>query len=106
MFYCYIYIINSLRSIQSTIEKFFNTKISIRLIEKWIKTFVKLLKIDVKKNKEEEELKRNKGKSKTYNLIEIDELFTYFYDLKKNEENMSKYGLLLTEEQVKLLHIK
>jgi hypothetical protein len=37
----------SLRSIQSAIEKYFDTKISFHLIEKWIKTFSKLLSYDL-----------------------------------------------------------
>ena len=40
----------------------------------------------------------------------MDELYSYYCDIrkerKKNEEKESKYGLLLTETEIKLLHIK
>ena len=89
----------SLRSIQSSIEKLFNTKIAIRTIEKWVKSFVKTLKIDLDKEKKKE-------KSKTIEVLEMDELYSKYYDLKKNEWNTLKYGLLLIGEEIKLLHLK
>ena len=87
----------SLRSIQNIIEIHFNTKISFRLIEEWIKSSVKLLNQDLKKDKKE--------KPRTIKIIEMDELYTYVYNLKKNEKNMPKYGLLLIEKEIKLLHL-
>ncbi|GMO65704.1 MAG: hypothetical protein Ta2D_11920 [Rickettsiales bacterium] len=88
----------SMRSIQSTIQMFFNTKISFRLIEKWIKSFSKLLNYDISR--------QEKDKPRTIEIVELDELYSYYYDYKKKDENKSKYGLLLTETEIKLLHIK
>ena len=93
-----LYIHNSsLRSIQNIIEKFYNTKISFRLIEKWIKSFKRMLNIDVGNRKD---------KNKKIDILEMDELWSYYYDLKKKEEKESKYGLLLIGEEIKLLHLK
>jgi transposase-like protein len=94
---------NSLRSIQRTIELFFDTKISIRLIEKWLKSFAKLLSYDINLVKENNQFNKP---PETINILELDELYSYFYDIKKNEENMSKYGLLWIGTKTKLLHIK
>jgi transposase-like protein len=66
---------SSMRSIQSTIEKFFDTKISFRLIEEWIKSFVKSLKQELEK--------QEKQKPRTIEILELDELYSHFYDLKK-----------------------
>jgi hypothetical protein len=87
----------SLRSIQSIIERFYNTNISLRLIIKWVKSFSKLLSYDLNK--------KEKEKPRTINILELDELYSYFYDIKKNEKNMSKYGLLLIGTEVRLLHL-
>ena len=61
-------------------------------------------------NKESEKNKDNNGnngnKPKTIEILELDELYTYFYDIKKNKERISKYGLLLIDNKIKLLHIK
>jgi hypothetical protein len=86
-----------MRSIQSVIEKFFNTKISFSLLQKWIKSFSGFLSQDLGR--------REKEKPRTIEILEVDELYSSFWDLKKNEENMSKYGLLLIGEDVKLLHL-
>jgi hypothetical protein len=48
--------------------------------------------------------KREKEKPRTINILELDELYSYFYDIKK--KNMSKYGLLLIGIEIKLLHLK
>ena len=119
---------SSLRSIQNIIEKLYDTKISFCVICNWIKTMTKLLKIDIdnrnkeelnkdKEDKENKELNKYKKdnnnitnnikvKRKTIEVLEMDELWSYYYDLKKNEEKESKYGLLLTETEIKLLHLK
>ena len=123
---------SSLRSIQSVIEKFYNTKISFCVITNWIKTMTKLLKIDVdsnnktnnnnssssnnknSNNKNDKNInnnsnQNNKERSKRKNkidILEMDELWSYYYDLKKKEEKESKYGLLLIGTEIKLLHIK
>lgn len=89
----------SMRSIQNIINLYFNTNISFRLIEEWIKTSVKLLSQDIRTNT------TNDTKPKTIKVVEMDELYTYVYDLKKNKKNMLKYGLLLIGTEVKLFHI-
>ena len=89
----------SLSSIKRVYEGFFNKKISSNLITKWIHSMAKLVKEDI------EEERRNK-EPETIEVLEIDELYSYLYDLKKNEKFTSKYGLLLTEEKMKLLHLK
>ena len=71
----------SLRSIQSTLEKFFNIKIAISLICKWIKTFCKILSID--KNKEDKEIEEKNKEKKIIEILEMDELYSKYYDVKK-----------------------
>jgi transposase-like protein len=89
----------SMRSIQSTIEKYFNTKVHFRSIETWIKSFVNMLRLDVNKNK-------NKEKPQTIEILEMDELYSKYYDSKKNKQSESRYGLLLIDNEIKLLHLK
>jgi hypothetical protein len=60
------------------LESFFNTNISFSLIAKWIKSFTKLLSYDLSQ--------REKEKPKTIEILELDELYAYFYDLKKHKE--------------------
>jgi transposase-like protein len=88
----------SLRSIQSVLCKFYGFNISFNLILRWVKSFSKMLSYDI--NREEKE------KPRTINILELDELYSYFYDIKKNEKNISKYGLLLIGTEIKLLHLK
>ena len=68
-----------MRSIQNIINLYFNTNISFRLIEEWIKTSVKLLSQDIRTNT------TNDTKPKTIKVVEMDELYTYVYDLKKTK---------------------
>ena len=89
----------SKRSIQSTINKYFNTNISFNVVDNWIKTSSKLLNYDINLIEQ-----KNKEKPKSIEVLEMDELYSKYYDLKKNEE--LKYGLLLTETGIKLLHLK
>ena len=89
----------SLSSIQRAYERFFNKKISFNLITKWVHSMVKILKNDL------EEEKKNK-KPETIEVLEIDELYSYLYDFKKNKRFMSKYGLLWIEEKIKLLRLE
>jgi transposase-like protein len=109
---------SSLRSIQSVIEKLFDTKISFSLICKWIKSFSRFLNIDKdneikqsnRANKDNEDRQSNKDndkiKSHTIEILEMDELYSKYYDSKKNEQKESKYGLLLIDNEIKLLHLK
>ena len=54
-----------------------------------------------------EKNKPPKPKPKTIDILELDELYSYCYDLKKNEKKReSKYGLLLIGTEIKLLHLK
>ena len=71
----------------------------INLITKWIHSIVKILKNDL------EEEKKDK-KPETIEILEIDELYSYLYDFKKNKRFMSKYGLLWIEEKIKLLRLE
>lgn len=89
---------SSFRSIQRVIELCFNTTVSHTLIQKWIKTSVKLLKLDCND-------KDNNKKKTTIKILELDELYSYYYNFKKNKKNISKYGLLLTETDMKLIHL-
>ena len=59
----------------------------------------KLVKEDI------EEERRNK-EVETIEVLKIDELYSYLYDLKKNKKFILKYGLLLIEEKIKLLRLK
>jgi transposase-like protein len=86
----------SMRSIQSTLNKFYSTNISFNLIALWIRSFSKQLSYDL----------AGKEKPRTIETLEIGEFYNYFYDLEKNKKNRSEYGLLLTEAEVKLLHLK
>ena len=36
----------------------------------------------------------------------MDELYSYYYDLKRKEKKELEYGLLLIGEEIKLLHMK
>ena len=97
----------SIRSIQRTLNIIYDTNISISLIPKWIKSSAKLLEF---KNKEEQKNKLNGSNDKqTINILEMDELWTYYMDKDKetgkNVKKNSKYGLLLTETEIKLLHL-
>lgn len=99
-----LYINNSsLRSIQRVLECFFDTKISMRLIEKWNKSFTKLLNYDIHRQKQSNQINKP---PETIEVLELDELWSYFYDIKKNERNISRYGLLLIGTKIKLLHIR
>jgi hypothetical protein len=89
----------SLSSIQRAYEGFFNKKISFNLTTKWIHSMIKILKNDL------EEEKKDK-KPETIEILEIDELYSYLYDFKKNKRFMSKYGLLWIEEKIKLLRLE
>lgn len=89
----------SLNSIKRVYEGFFNKKISFNLITKWVHSMVKILKNDL------EEEKKDK-KPETIEILEIDELYSYLYDFKKNKRFMSKYGLLWIEEKIKLLRLE
>ena len=89
----------SIRSIQSVLNKYFDTNIAYNVIDNWIKTSYNLLNYDIKRSDKKE-------KPRTIEIIELDELYTYFYDLKKKKEKMSKYGLLLIDNEIKLFHIK
>ena len=89
----------SLSSIKRVYEGFFHKKISFNLITKWIHSMAKLVKEDIEEERRSKELE-------TIEVLEIDELYSYLYDLKKNKKFISKYGLLLTEEKMKLLHLK
>lgn len=90
-----------MRRIQRIIEETFDTKISFNLIDTWIKSSVKRLKEDMAKEKEsnkennkknnKEEKESNKGRKdnindnkNTINILEMDELYTHYYDSKKN----------------------
>ena len=91
----------SMSSIQSTLSIMFNKKIYFRNIEHWIKNADKILQEEIK------EREKNK-KPKTIEVLEMDELF-----VKKNtklqkqkDTAIKEYGLLLTETEVKLLHLK
>ena len=88
----------SLRSTQRVLESYFNVKIPFKLILDWIANMSKQLQLDIDKN-------NKKQKPKTIEILELDELYTYFYNLKKNKEKNAKYGLLLIETEVKLLHL-
>ncbi|MDR2778523.1 MAG: hypothetical protein LBB13_03440 [Rickettsiales bacterium] len=89
----------SMRSIQNTLNKFYDTNISFNLVDTWIKSFFKLLSYDLDRN-------RKGKKPKTVKILELYELHSYFCNIKKNRENRSKYGLLLIEEEIKLLRLK
>jgi hypothetical protein len=65
---------------------------------KWIRSAVKLLSFDVSS--------REREKPRTIEIVELDELYSSFYDLKKNEGNRLNYGLLLIGEEMKLLRLR
>ena len=92
----------SKRNIQKTLQEVFKIKLSYSVLDRWFKTFEYLLD----NNKDKDKDKNNNIKKKKIDILEMDELWSYYYDLKKNEEKESKYGLLLTETEIKLLHIK
>ena len=93
----------SKRNIQKTLQEVFKIKLSYSVLDRWFKTFEYLL--DNNKDKD-----KNKNIQKKIDILEMDELYSYYCDIrkerKKDEEKESKYGLLLTETEIKLLHIK
>ena len=93
----------SKRNIQKTLQEVFKIKLSYSVLDRWFKTFEYLL--DNNKDKD----KNNNIKKKKIDILEMDELYSYYCDIrkerKKNEEKESKYGLLLTETEIKLLCI-
>ena len=95
----------SKRNIQKTLQKVFKIKLSYSVLDRWFKTFEYLL--DNNKDKDKD---KNKNIQKKIDILEMDETYSYYCDIrkerKKNEEKESKYGLLLTETEIKLLHIK
>ena len=60
----------SLRSIQSIVEKYYDIKISFNLIQKWIKSFSKLLQLDINIKKE---IIQKEEKPRTIEILELDE---------------------------------
>ncbi len=70
-------------------EETFDTKISINLIDTWIKSSVKRLKKDITKEKEKKENNKERKSNindnkNTINILELDELYTHCYNSKKN----------------------
>jgi hypothetical protein len=51
-----------------------------KLIEKWIKFFTKLLNYDIHRQKQSNQINKP---SETIEVLELDELWSYLYDLKK-----------------------
>ena len=98
----------SKRNIQKTLQEVFKIKLSYSVLDRWFKTFEYLL--DNNKDKDKDKNKNNNIKKKKIDILEMDELYSYYYDIrkerKKNKDTESKYGLLLTETEIKLLHIK
>lgn len=86
----------SMRSIQNTIEKYFNTKISFRLIEKWIKSFKKMLNIDIEKE-------RIKEKSKRIEILEMDELYTLNTMIQKKRTERIKIWTTINRKRNKVI---
>ena len=89
----------SKRNIQKTLQELYKIKLSYSVLDRWFKTFEYLLDDNKEKDKD-------KNISKKIDILEMDELWSYYYDLKKKEEKESKYGLLLIGTEIKLLHIK
>ena len=89
----------SKRNIQKTLQELFKIKLSYSVLDRWFKTFEYLLNNNKEKDKD-------KNISKKIDILEMDELWSYYYDIKKKEEKESKYGLLLIGEEIKLLHLK
>ena len=95
----------SKRNIQKTLQEVFKIKLSYSVLDRWFKTFEYLL--DNNKDKDKD---KNKNIQKKIDILEMDETYSYYCDIrkerKKNKDTESKYGLLLTETEIKLLHIK
>ena len=81
---------NNYRRIARILSKIFNKKISYQLIIKWIKNKVATLPLNTSKNEA----------SRQIEIIEMDELYTFF----KNEKKRPEFGLLLTETRCVCLH--
>jgi transposase-like protein len=94
---------NSLNSIKKTINLSFDKNISINLVAHWIKSIAKKLKKDLA----QENLRiQDEEPAKIIEMLELDEMYSYYYDLKKNAEKKLKFGLQLTEIEVQLLRIQ
>lgn len=77
----------SIRSIQSVLNKYFDTNIAFNVIDNWIKTSYNLLNYDIKRLDKKE-------KPRTIEIIELDKLYTYVYDLKKERENVKVWAAI------------
>ena len=85
---------NGIRTIER-LTGIYNSQIS-----KWILSFTKEIKDKLLK------VQNNIHSAKDISVLEIDELCTYIKKSQRMEENLLLYGLLLIEDQVKLLILK
>ena len=73
----------SKRNIQKTLQEVFKIKLSYSVLDRWFKTFEYLL--DNNKDKDKDKDKNNNIKKKKIDILEMDELWSYYYDLKKTK---------------------
>jgi transposase len=85
---------NGFRRIARILSKIFNQKIYYQTVYKWLLKRHSNLKLEERKFDEGAE------------IMELDELYATFKKNLKEEENGSKYGLLLTETECKCVHLK
>jgi len=87
---------NNFRGIARILSKIFDRKISYQLVIHWVQN---------KLNELPEETPQNAEKS-NIEIVEMDELFTYFKKNLKTSANMPEYGLLLTATECVCLRLK
>lgn len=96
----------SIKSIQRVINTLYNTNVCYTLIMKWINATAKLLEF----RNEKEKTNTTNTEKQTINILEMDELWSYYTtkdkETNRNFKKNSKYGLLLTETEIKLFHLR
>ena len=85
---------NGFRRIARILSPIFNKKIYYQTVYKWLLKRHSNLQLEERRFEEGAE------------IIELDELYATFKKNQKNEVSGSKYGLLLTEEECKCVHLK
>jgi transposase-like protein len=100
----------SLRGIQNILSMYFTKKIPFSVIKKWINNIAGRLdyyRINIEKNenKKEKEKKPITQERQRIDILEMDELWSYYLEGKDRLKKNSKYGLLLIGTEIKLLHL-
>lgn len=87
---------NSYRRISRILSKMYGQKISYQLVIHWVQKKLDQFPDEAPQNVEK----------RTIEIVEMDELVTYFKKNPKTSANMPEYGLWLTETECVFLHLQ